>query len=276
MAAAAVRAAAAVEAAGVAVADRGAGPIMSVAGFISPDWHAPRRVRAYSSLRSGGVSAAPWSSFNLAHHVGDDAKAVATNRASLARQLSLPAEPAWLDQVHGRLAVASDSVGVGCQADASWTDRPGSVCVVMTADCLPVLFCDDDGRCVAAAHAGWRGLADGILESTIASLPASPDRLMAWLGPAIGPTAFEVGPEVRERFVTDDVRAAPAFTPSVRPGHFMADLYALARLRLRHSGVERIGGGDRCTVSEPEHFYSYRRDGRCGRMASLIWLDADL
>lgn len=239
---------------------------------IRPDWPAPARVRCASTLRTGGHSAAPYDSLNLAQHVGDDAAAVAANRARLVRELGLPAEPVWLDQVHGRQTVEAAATTRGCSADASWTARPGEVCIVMTADCLPVLFCADDGRCVAAAHAGWRGLADGVLEATVAALPVAPDRLLAWLGPAIGPAAFEVGPEVRARFVDEWPATASAFRPSSRPGHWMADLYALARARLQRAGLTRISGGDRCTHSEADAFFSFRRDGRCGRMASLIWL----
>lgn len=245
---------------------------MDSLAILRPDWNAPARVRAASTLRVGGISAAPYTSLNLAQHVGDDAPAVASNRALLRKSLVLPNEPAWLEQVHGTLALPASDAAPGCKADASWTDRSGSVCVVMTADCLPVLFCDDDGRCVAAAHAGWRGLADGVLQSTISQLPASPRKLMAWLGPAIGPNAFEVGPEVRARFLEQDAALHSAFVASPRAGHYLADLYALARAILHRAGVERVSGGDRCTYSEPEHFFSFRRDARCGRMASLIWL----
>lgn len=245
---------------------------MSALQLLRPNWNAPSRVRAASTLRIGGVSAGPYAGLNLAQHVGDDAAAVAANRALLRKALNLPGEPAWLEQVHGTLALPTDQASPGCKADASWTDRAGSVCVVMTADCLPVLFCDEDGRCVAAAHAGWRGLADGVLQSTVAQLPAEPRKLMAWLGPAIGPSAFEVGPEVRARFLDQDAALESAFEPSVRAGHYMADLYALARAILRRAGVGRVSGGDRCTYSEAEHFFSFRRDARCGRMASLIWL----
>ncbi len=245
---------------------------MSALQVLRPDWTAPPRVRAASTLRIGGLSAAPYAGLNLAQHVGDDAVVVAANRALLRKTLNLPSEPAWLEQVHGTLALPAAEASPGCKADASWTDRAGSVCVVMTADCLPVLFCDDEGRCVAAAHAGWRGLADGVLQSTIAQLPAAPHRLMAWLGPAIGPKAFEVGPEVRARFLEQDAALDTAFAPSVRAGHYLADLYALARAILRRAGIERVSGGDRCTYSESSQFFSFRRDARCGRMASLIWL----
>jgi YfiH family protein len=240
--------------------------------FLRPDWNAPPRVRAASTLRTGGVSAEAYASLNLAQHVGDDAGAVAANRALLRKALNLPGEPAWLDQVHGTLALPAEAVSPGCKADASWTDQAGSVCVVMTADCLPVLFCDDDGQCVAAAHAGWRGLADGVLQSTVAQLPAAPRKLMAWLGPAIGPGAFEVGPEVRARFLDRDAALDSAFARSARAGHYLADLYALARAILHRAGVARVSGGDRCTYSEADHFFSFRRQARCGRMASLIWL----
>ena len=229
-------------------------------------------MRAASTLRGGGVSTEPYASLNLAQHVGDEPAAVSANRVLLRKALDLPSEPAWLEQVHGTLALPATDASPGCKADASWTDKAGSVCVVMTADCLPVLFCDDDGLCVAAAHAGWRGLAEGVLQSTIAQLPAAPQKLMAWLGPAIGPNAFEVGPEVRARFLEQDAALDSAFTASPRAGHYMADLYALARAILHRVGIERVSGGDRCTHTEAEHFFSFRRDARCGRMASLVWL----
>lgn len=245
---------------------------MTSPSFLIPDWPAPAWVRAAATTRQGGNSQAAFAGFNLALHVGDDPGHVAANRRQLRESLSLPAEPAWLDQVHGVRSVRADEESMGCQADAAWTDRAGTVCVVMTADCLPLLLCDDEGRYVAAVHAGWRGLADGIIENTVRSLPVSPDRLMAWLGPAIGPRAFEVGPEVQARFAGDDPANASAFVASPRTGHFYADLYALARQALSRAGVWNVSGGNRCTFSEPETFFSFRRDKTCGRMASLIWL----
>ncbi len=237
--------------------------------LIRPDWPAPARVHAWSTLRAGGVSAAPWGSLNLGAHVGDDPDAVVANRERLAHRLQLPSQPLWLQQVHGtRVRPAADADAC---ADACLADRPQQVCVVMTADCLPVLLCDRAGSKVAAAHAGWRGLLDGVLERTVVAFDGEPGQLLAWLGPAIGPRAFEVGDEVRDAFVTEDGAAARCFVAN-RDGHWLADLYGLARLRLARSGVHAVFGGGRCTYSEPACFYSYRRDGVTGRMASLIWL----
>lgn len=237
--------------------------------LIQPDWPAPASVMACSSTRSGGVSEAPWDSLNLAMHVGDSPEAVSTNRAQLAAQLALPSEPLWLDQVHGtRVHVPGED---DVCADAAYTNLPGEVCVVMTADCLPVLLCSRDGSGVAAVHAGWRGLLDGVLERAIAQFAVAPAKLMAWLGPAIGAEAFEVGGEVREAFVAHDPEAATHFVAG-RRGHWYGDLFGLARQRLGNAGVAGVHGGGLCTYSDPERFYSYRRDGRTGRMASLIWL----
>lgn len=242
---------------------------MAEASFITPDWPAARTVRAAQSTRLGGVSQAPYDSFNLADHTGDAAAAIAENRHRLRRYLNLPAEPTWLQQVHGTKAIAADSGGA-C-ADASWSNRPGQVCVVMSADCLPVLFCDTAGSVVAAAHAGWRGLLGGVLEATVAAMQRPAHDLLAWLGPAIGPDAFEVGEEVRAQFMAADPAAALCFQPSPQ-GRWLADLYGLARQRLQGVGVEAIYGGGFCTVRQAELFFSYRREGRTGRMASLIWL----
>lgn len=244
----------------------------SAAGFIEPDWPAPAGVNALTTTRQGGVSGAPWQSFNLGGHVQDAPSAVAANRARLASRCGMAESNIhWLEQVHGTRVVTLPATG-GQTADASVSRTPGCVSVVLTADCLPVLFCTLDGRAVAAAHAGWRGLAAGVLEQTLAAL-GSADDVMVWLGPAIGPSVFEVGPEVREVFVRQDPAAASAFAPTpVRADHYLADLFLLARLRLMAAGVSRIYGGGLCTYSDPERFYSYRRDGQTGRMASLIWL----
>lgn len=237
-----------------------------------PDWPAPAPVRAWVTTRAGGVSLGAYAGLNLAAHVGDDPVAVAENRARLRAAASLPAEPVWLDQVHGRsVAVLGADSTAGIEADAAVTDCPQVVCAVLTADCLPVLLCDRAGTRVGAAHAGWRGLADGVLASTVAALDTSPDDLLAWLGPAIGPQAFEVGDEVRARFMLEDERAQAAFKPSPA-GRWLADLYALARLALARAGVTAVWGGGDCTYGDSERFYSYRRDGATGRMASLIWL----
>lgn len=240
--------------------------------MIYPQWPAPANVRAVSTTREGGASGPPYDSLNLAGHVGDAAAAVQENRRRLYRQLSLPAEPFWLEQVHGIRVVEAGGSAPQPSADASFSRRPGAVCAVMTADCLPALFCDLDGSVVAAAHAGWRGLAGGVLEATVAALDVDPARLLAWLGPAIGPGAFEVGAEVREAFLAGHPQAAAAFVAQP-DGRWLADLYRLAGIRLRAAGVTAIHGGGFCTYSERERFYSFRRDRVTGRMASLIWLD---
>ena len=237
-------------------------------GWLRPDWPAPVRVRACVTTRGGGVSQGAFEGLNLGDHVGDDPAAVAQNRARLSAALGC--QPAWLSQVHG-IAVAEADPAVVPEADASWTAAPGIACAVMTADCLPVLFCDRAGTRVAAAHAGWRGLAQGVLEATLERLAVPADQVLVWLGPAIGPAVFEVGPEVREAFVRQHAEAAGAFRPSARPGHLLADIYALARIRLAARGVTAVHGGGGCTVTDPR-FYSYRRAARTGRFASLIWL----
>jgi YfiH family protein len=239
---------------------------------LAADWPAPPQVRAYTSLRHGGVSRAPYDSFNLGDHVGDDPGAVAANRARLRQALALPGEPRWLRQVHGTRVVEAAGASPDTEADASYTLERGVVCAVLTADCLPVLLCDRAGTRVAAAHAGWRGLAAGVLERSVAALGVPGNEVVAWLGPAIGPTAFEVGAEVRAAFVQVDPAGVDAFKPNAR-GRFDADIYALARTRLLAAGVAAIYGGGGCTHSDAQRFFSYRRDGVCGRMASLIWLD---
>ncbi len=241
----------------------------AMANLLVPDWPAPARVRSLQTLRGAGCSPAPWDSFNLGDHVGDDPANVAANRGTLRDHL--PAEPAWLKQVHGIATVNPKNSPNLQEADAAFTRDSGVVCAVMTADCLPVLFCDRAGTVVAAAHAGWRGLAAGVLEETMAKMAVPPGELLAWLGPAIGPSAFEVGDEVRAEFVAHDSLAAQAFVPHA-PGKWLADIYLLARQRLAAAGVSSISGGDRCTFSESADFFSYRRDGVTGRMASLIWL----
>jgi hypothetical protein len=240
-----------------------------MADLLVPDWPAPARVRSLQTLRGGGCSAAPWDSFNLGDHVGDDPAHVAANRAAL--RAHLPGEPLWLTQVHGNLTVNRKICPKSKEADASFAREPGEVCVVMTADCLPVLFCDRAGTVVAAAHAGWRGLAGGVLESAIAAMAVPAGELLVWLGPAIGPEAFEVGDEVRAVFVAGDPLSSQDFVPH-GPGKWLADIYALARRRLQRAGVDAIYGGEFCTVGAPERFFSYRRDGVTGRMATLIWL----
>lgn len=241
--------------------------------WIRPDWPAPATVHAVSTTRTGGVSRAPFDSFNLGDHVGDDAVAVATNRARLVQALALPATPLWLTQIHGVQVVNAAKLAAesSCEADACHTDQLGAVCAVLTADCLPILLCDRAGTHVAAVHVGWRGLAAGIIENAVAALGKSGVELMAWLGPAIGPAHFEVGEDVRERFLRHDLHAAQAFVGSPR-GRYYADIYQLARLRLAQCDVTCVWGGQYCTYSDARRFYSYRRDGVTGRMATLIWI----
>jgi polyphenol oxidase len=240
--------------------------------WLQADWPAPPTVRTASTLRRGGVSAAPFDSFNLGTHVGDVPEAVRSNRQRLVEVLQLPDQPCWLNQVHGSRVIEADLCTIPPPADACIARRAGQVCAVLTADCLPVLFCNRDGDRVAAAHAGWRGLAAGVLESTVSSLGLPGSQLLAWLGPAIGPDAFEVGDEVRIAFTARDAAAARAFVPSYRTSHWLADLYTLARQDLARLGVTAVYGGGLCTVQDETRFFSYRRDGQTGRMATLIWM----
>jgi YfiH family protein len=239
--------------------------------FISPDWPAPANVRAAVTLRAGGASQKPYDTFNLALHVGDDPRTVADNRTLLREALQLPREPLWLKQVHGTAVVDAATVHAEPEADGAYAMRSGHVCVVMTADCLPVFLCDRAGTRVAVLHAGWRGLAAGIIEQGVKALAVPGAELFAWLGPAIGPEAFEVGSEVRAAFVAHDAAADAAFRPGVG-GKYLADIYRLARQRLAALGVTAVFGGNFCTVRDSGRFYSYRRDGATGRMAALIWL----
>ncbi len=242
---------------------------------LAADWPAPPGVVAFTTLRSGdGVSQAPFDAFNLGARCGDDAAAVAENRRRLIQQYALPSSPRWLRQVHGtevaRIARADAEPDAEPEADASATSEPGTVLAILTADCLPVVFAAEDGGEIAAAHAGWRGLSAGVLERTVAALRTPASRIVAWMGPAAGPQAYEIGEEVFDAFVSADAGAESAFV-ATRPGHWRADLYALARRRLRSAGVERIHGGGLCTISDPQRFYSHRRDQRTGRMATLIY-----
>jgi YfiH family protein len=250
--------------------------------ILRPEWPAPPKVHAAFTLRSGGVSAAPFDSLNLGAHVGDQAAAVAENRRRVRTRLSLPEEPAWLEQVHGVEVVdldgATPAAGATLHApaagmpaaDAVVSRRAGRVCVVQVADCLPVLLTARDGSAVAAAHAGWRGLAAGVLEVTVKRLAVEPRELLAWLGPAVGAAHFEVGAEVRQAFLAQDAAAADAFAANTR-GRWQCDLAGLARRRLARLGIGAVFGGQWCTYGEASRFFSYRRDGRCGRMAALIW-----
>ena len=241
--------------------------------LIIPDWPAPANVRACSTTRIGGFSQAPWNSLNLGAHVRDCLQTVQKNREQLCRLAGLPAMPEWLTQVHGTDVQPLPSVSPGpLIADACQTTQTGQVCAVMTADCLPVLFCSADGRQVAAAHAGWRGLCQGVLEKTLAEFSCPPSEVLAWMGPAIGPQAFEVGPEVRDAFIAVDPAAELAFRPYNNNGKYMADLWLLARQRLTRAGVISVSGGGRCTYTESEYFFSYRRENNTGRMATLVWL----
>ena len=237
--------------------------------FIVPDWPVPASVRAAVSLRPGGTSAGRYASFNLGDHVGDEPAAVAANRARLRTVLGLPAEPLWLEQVHGT-EVAHFGGEARPRADASIAVQSGQVCAVMVADCLPVLLADREAACVAAVHAGWRGLVAGVIERTVEALPVPPSRLVAWLGPAIGPDAFEVGPEVRQAFLSCDAATAADFRPGAGDRWF-ADIFSLARRRLARLGVGAVYGGGLCTVSDPSRFFSYRRDGVTGRLVALVW-----
>lgn len=244
-----------------------------MADWITPDWPAPPNVKAAATLRTGGVSEGPFSSLNLGSHVGDAPSAVAENRRLLQAALKLPAEPTWLNQVHGINVAAAEGAtpAVPTTADASVARGVNAVCVVMTADCLPVLFCDRAGTRVGAAHAGWRGLAGGVLGATIKALDVPPSQLMAWLGPAIEQDAFEVGDEVHEAFLKLAADNAAAFKANAR-ARWQADLYQLARNELARLGVTAVyGGGFKC-FADGERFFSYRRENRTGRMATLVWL----
>lgn len=243
---------------------------MTVA-WIPAEWPLPvSGVVAGTTLRRGGVSSGAYASLNLGDHVGDDPAAVGRNR-ELARQVcGLPAEPAWLSQVHGTRVVEANAMPDAARADGAVTGYPGIVCAVLTADCLPVVLAARDGSRVGVAHAGWRGLCDGILEATVSAMHLPAATLLAWFGPAISQPAFEVGGEVRERFIAADPEAAGCFAANDR-GRWQADLYGLARLRLERLGITAIGGGDRCTFAEAGDFFSYRRDGQCGRMATFVF-----
>lgn len=242
--------------------------------FISVNWPAPDSVRAIITTRNGGQSLTPYASFNLAEHVGDNPISVQKNRQALVRSAQLPAEPLWLKQTHSTRVIDASQWQADVEADAIICDVPNLVCVVMTADCLPVLITDKSGSQIAAVHAGWRGLLHGIIENTLAKFNAPASELIVWLGAAIGPEAFEVGPEVKEAFVAIDSLAESAFVPS-HSDRFLADIYQLARQRLSAQGVSAIYGGDYCTYTEKERFFSYRRDGITGRMATLIWIEAE-
>ena len=243
--------------------------------WIIPDWPAPKNVRALVTTRNGGFSTGPCATMNVAGNNGDDPDAVARNKQLLEAVIGVP--PAWLSQVHGTHVADLDRIDSGAgtpSADAAVRSSGGRAVAVRIADCLPVLFCDKAGTRVGAAHAGWRGLSAGVLEATVAAMHVAPKNLVVWMGPAIGPTAYEVGDDVRDAFVDADGYAAAAFDPyPARPDKWLADLYALAGLRLQAAGVKAIYGGDLCTFSDPARFFSYRRDKSPGRMAALVWLE---
>ena len=240
--------------------------------LIIPNWPAPANVKALQTTRVGGISHAPYNSLNLGSHVKDDPLHVAHNRQLLSQ--FLPSEPVWLNQVHGVNVVDAAQTDCVQDADASFSTRKNVVCITMTADCLPILLCDNAGTLVASIHAGWRGLCDNVIEAAIAKLPVKPANLMAWLGPAIGPNAFEVGAEVRAQFIAQDGQAQAAFNP--HGDKFLCNIYQIATQRLNNCGINQIYGGgisaDFCTHTQKEQFFSYRRDGITGRMATLIWL----
>jgi YfiH family protein len=237
--------------------------------MIEPDWPAPPGVHAVSTERTGGVSTGPYRSLNLAEHVGDEPAAVAANRDELVSALGLATEPCWLEQVHGPDVLDLDTEPSG-RADGAVTSDIGRICAVLTADCVPVLLAARDGSRVGAAHAGWRGLAAGVLPAAVARMGISPAQIQAWLGPAIGPASYEVDAGVRDAFVGLDPGTAACFVPT-RPGHWHADLYGLARASLEEAGVGAVYGGNFCTFADSERFFSHRREAPCGRMATLIW-----
>jgi hypothetical protein len=244
---------------------------MSSETLITPNWSAPINVRAYSTTRLGGFSVAPYESLNLGTHVGDDATAVEKNRQALVQLTGSKMPPLWLNQVHGTQVISAQNWQTGVEADAIYSNQPNQVCTIMTADCLPVLLCDTQGHQVAAIHAGWRGLLNGVIENTVSQFQGARQEIMAWLGPAIGPDKFEVGPEVREAFIAHSAEADSAFKTS-KSSHYLADIYQLATQRLAVMGITDISGGNFCTATEKQRFFSYRRDGKTGRMATLIWI----
>ncbi|HEY3300480.1 MAG TPA: peptidoglycan editing factor PgeF [Methylophilaceae bacterium] len=243
--------------------------------FITPNWPAPASVKSLQTTRVGGKSIAPYDSLNLGGHVGDEPLTVAANRQLLNQYV--PSEPLWLNQVHGLEVVNAHEASCLPCADASYTDRKGVVCAVMTADCLPVLLCNTSGTEVAAIHAGWKGLLDGVIEAGVAKMKSPANEIMAWFGPAIGPDAFEVGDDVRDAFIEHHAEAAQAFTKLISNNSeerkWLGNIYQLATQRLHNKGVKQIYGGGLCTYTDTSQFFSFRRDGATGRMATLIWLD---
>ncbi|MCW8853600.1 MAG: peptidoglycan editing factor PgeF [Gammaproteobacteria bacterium] len=239
---------------------------------VYPDWSAPDNIRAFTTTRISGYSQGHYAGLNLASHVKDNQLDVEKNRQLLIEQLALPAQPLWLDQVHGVTVVNAAGKSESLVADASYCDQKNRVCAVLTADCLPVLICNRQGTKVAAAHAGWRGLLAGVIEETIHAMQEPAENILVWLGPAIGPHAFEVGQEVKDAFINDMLDTELAFRAN-RPGHYLVDIYQIAKIRLNKIGVVSVSGGDYCTYTDSERFYSYRREVNTGRMASLIWME---
>ncbi|WP_321323746.1 peptidoglycan editing factor PgeF [Thiomicrorhabdus sp.] len=246
--------------------------------FISPNWPVPKNIKAFCTTRKGGESLRPFDSFNLAIHVDDDEQVVIQNRALLVELAHLPSQPVWLNQQHTDKALALTSESRFAEppiADASWTDTPNVVSVIMTADCLPVLLTDMDGTCVAAIHAGWKGLADNIVTKTIQAMPVKPQKLMAWIGPAISKNQFEVGQDVFDAFADIDIDNKDYFeVKDTQQNKYLADLPGLVERELKQIGVNQVYQSGLCSYEDEEHFYSYRRDGRTGRMASLIWIES--
>jgi len=242
--------------------------------LITPNWPAPKTIHAVTTTRGGGVSQAPFESFNLAAHVGDQDDSVIQNRQLLQTNLSLPNKPCWLGQVHSTnvIELNENPPKNTLETDASFTTTPQVVCTVMSGDCLPVLVCNQTGTCVAAIHAGWRGLAAGVIEAAINRMPCDPATLLVWLGPAIGPNKFEVGQDVKDRFMQFSSEAKSAFVPH-QEQHYLANIYLLAKQRLEKLGINQIYGGEHCTFTEEDLFFSHRRDKQTGRMASLIWVE---
>jgi len=247
---------------------------MSASPGFAPDWPAPPRVRAWVTERGGGASTGSYATLNLATHVGDSPERVAANRSLLRAAMQLPAEPVWLEQVHGATVLDLDNDAV-VPADGAVTSRAGVVCAVLTADCLPVIFAGRDGGRVGVAHAGWRGLLSGVLPASVKALRTPPTEIVAWLGPAIGAASYEVGADVRDAYLARDASAAAAFTPNAR-GRWQADLYALARASLAKAGVGSVHGGGFCTYRDADRFFSHRREAPCGRFATLVWLASDI
>lgn len=241
---------------------------------IKPDWDVPKNIIAFTTTRQGGVSQAPYDSFNLGDHVGDHQNAVKKNRTLLVEQCHLPQYPLFLTQTHGTRVITLPYDGSNLEADAVYTNHPNQVCLIMTADCLPVLFTNRQGNEVAAAHAGWRGLCNGILEQTVQHFQAPPQEIITWLGPAIGPKSFQVGEDVRQQFIAQDFNFAQAFTPDDKErGKYLTNIYQLAKFKLQKLGISHIMGGKHCTYQETEYFFSFRREKQTGRMASMIWFE---